>query len=80
MEREDSFPKEPNLDLTLDKNQCAVTFESPNSPWMVDNSLMVIPNGEKVIAGITCLQRKMETRRHEIKGKNFTRKDTRHPR
>ena len=52
VEREDSFPKEPNFDLTLDKNQCGVTFEGTNSPRMVDNSFMVIPNREKVIAGI----------------------------
>ena len=52
VEREDSFPKEPNFNLTLDKNQCAVTFEGPDSPRMIDNGLMVIPNREKMITGI----------------------------
>ena len=58
-QRENSFAKEPNFDLALDKYQCGIAFEGTNSPGMVENSFMVIQNRKKVVAGISCLQRKM---------------------
>ena len=42
MEREDSFPKEPDFDLTLDKYQSSVAFEGTDGPRMIKDGFVVI--------------------------------------
>ena len=56
---EDSFAKKPNFDLSLDKYQCGIAFEGTNSPGMVKNSFLVVQNRKKVVARISCMERKM---------------------